>query len=156
MVGYIGNTCNNIGFIFILQWYMDNRQAYKIILLFSLLLVGCYNPVDKEIKSKGIVTGFFEVKGTNSSIIKATIQDTSGKIFFVAKKICEGCLINDSVKLLYHDNSLIEDGGDKFEVDSCVKFYNVTWKAEKYTKTLYFYDDSGRLIKKIDTTFIKQ
>lgn len=128
----------------------------KKILIF-LLLTGCsYNP-DKVISSKGIITGFYEVKGANNTTsVKATIQDTSGKVFFAPKKLCIGCLVGDSVKLVYHDNSLIEDNGDKYEVDSCVKFYNSTWKLDRYTKTLYFYDDSGRIIKKIDTTFIKQ
>lgn len=128
----------------------------KKLLIAILIFSGCNISEDDGIKSKGVVTGFFETKNaSNTTSIKMSIQDTSGKIFFAPKKICATCLVGDSVKLRYHDISIIEDNGDKYEIDSCVKFSNSQWKPERYTKTLYFYDDSGRLIKKIDTTFIK-
>lgn len=128
----------------------------KLILLF--LLSGCsLSNDDSGVKSKGIVSSIFESKGANNiTSVKLSIQDTSGKVFFISKKLCADCLVGDSVKIIYHDNSLIEDAGDKYDVDSCIKFVNNTWKVERYTKTLYFYDDSGRLYKKIDTTFVNK
>jgi len=125
--------------------------------LIGLLFLSSCDFEYNELHTKGIVAGFFETKNSNNSVVSCmSIQDTSGKIFTVKRSKCPDCLMNDSVKLTYEDKSLIQDAGDKYEVDSCVKFYNATWKVEKYEKTLYFYDDSGRLIKKTDTTFVKR
>jgi hypothetical protein len=129
----------------------------KKLLIGLLLLSSCEFDQDKSIHSKGLVAGFFEVKSqTGSLTTKISIQDTSGKVMFIPLSKCTDCLVNDSIRIIYHDNSLITDAGDKYEVDSCVKFYNATWKAEKVEKKLYFYDDSGRIVKIIDTIFVKR
>ena len=126
----------------------------KLIIL--LFLSSCLRTEDKSIHSKGIVAGFYEQKNTNTGAITkyTSIQDTSGKILSVLRKKCTDCLLNDSVKILYYDNSLIEDAGDKYEIDSCVKFARPSWKPEKYVVKHIVMDTTGRIFKEIDTTYI--
>ena len=126
----------------------------KLLILF-LFLSSCLSQEDKAIHSKGIIAGFYEQKNASGVVTKYTsVQDTSGKIFSVLRKKCTDCLLNDSVKLVYYNNSLIEDSGDdKYEVDSCVKFSRPSWKAEKIVVKYISLDSLGRNFKEIDTTY---
>lgn len=128
----------------------------KISLLLIVILTGCQYREDDTLRSKGIIVSIFESKEGAKTEVKISVQDTSGKVYFAKKSLCEKCSMGDSVRLVYHDNSLIEGSGDKLVVDSCIRFYNAVWIPERISKTLYFYNDSNRLVKKIDTIFIKK
>jgi hypothetical protein len=126
----------------------------KISLFFTILLIftGCEYREDENLTSKGVIVSIYESK----EHIKISVVDTIGRVFFAKKSLCEKCSIGDSVKIVYHDNSLIHGSEDKLEVDSFIRFYNSSWVPEKISKTLYFYDDSNRIIKRIDTIFVKK
>ena len=119
-------------------------------LLILLLLLSSCNYEDKVVHSKGIVAGFYEVKNANGVMAKyMSIQDTSSKI--LTTPIRDKYLLNDSVYIVYH-TGLLDD--DKFELDSCVKFSTPSWKMDKIIKTKFIYDDSGRVVNRVDTILI--